>query len=280
MTLLNLPVLPNGGLFLVARRVGQRGQALTEFLVAAVALIPLLLLIPVIAKYQDIGNSVQAASRYVAFDAMTRNDSVNSWKPEAQLAAEVRRRFFSNIDAPIKTGDVAGNFKAHQNLFWRDPNDAPLIADLNSDVTVSFGASRAGTHGGGFSAASDGDIFVLHPQLGLPAKGIYTANVSVNLANLPTGLKFYAPFDQINLAIGRSTSLAIDAWTAKNPSQVESKIAASPVIFPVGNLAAVSPVVDAAVSIIDLPGGISGPRLGQLDFWRDVVPEDRLRSRN
>lgn len=269
-------VLPNDSRFRLAKHVRQRGQALTEFLVAAVALIPLLLLTPVIAKYQDIGSSTQAASRYVAFDAMTRNDSVSSWKPEAQLADEVRRRFFSNIDAPIKTNDVAGNFKAHQNLFWRDPRDAPLIADFNSDVTVSFGASRAGTHGGGFSAASDGAIFVLHDQLGLPAKGIYTANVSVKVANLPAGLKFYTPFDQINLSIGRSTSVAIDAWTAKNPSQVESKIAASPVIFPVGNLAAVSPVVDAAVGIIDLPGGISGPQLGRLEFWRDVVPRDRL----
>lgn len=280
MTQPDVPLVPNSSHLPVPRRSLQRGQALTEFLVAAVALIPLLLLIPVIAKYQDIGNSTQAASRYVAFDAMTRNDSVSSWKAEAQVAAEVRRRFFSNIDAPIKTNDVAGNFKAHQNLFWRDPKDAPLIADLNSDVAVSYGTSRAGTHDGGFSAASDGAIFVLHDQLGLPARGIYTANVSVNVANLPEGLKFYAPFDQINLFIGRSTSVAIDAWTAKSPSQVESKIAASPVLFPVGTLAAFSPVVDVAVSIIDIPGGISGPKLGQLDFWRDVVPEDRLRSRN
>ena len=43
---------------------------------------------------------------------------------------------------------------------------------------------------------------------------------------------------------------------------------------------AVAPAVDAAVSIIDLPGRLSGPKLGKLDFWRDVVPEDRLRSGN
>jgi hypothetical protein len=95
----------------------QHGQALTEFLVVALAVIPLFLLIPVIAKYQDINNATQMASRYVAFDAMTRNDTVSSgWKPVDQLAAEVRRRFFSNPDAPIKTDDVAGNFKANQNL--------------------------------------------------------------------------------------------------------------------------------------------------------------------
>jgi hypothetical protein len=261
-----------------ARR--QHGQALTEFLVAAVAVIPLFLLIPLIAKYQDISSATQVASRYLAFDAMTRNDSVSTWKPEDQLAAEVSRRFFSNPDAPIKTDDVAGNFKAHQNLFWRGPTDEPLIKDINSDVKVSFGLGNATTHDGGFSSASDGAPFVLRSQLDLGARGIYTANVSVKLANLPAGLKFYEPFDKIDLSIARGTSVAIDAWTARNPAQVESRIAANPAIFPTGQLAAISSTVDAAISLIDLPGGISGPKLGQLDFWRDVVPEDRLRSGN
>jgi hypothetical protein len=258
----------------------QRGQALTEFLVAAVAVIPLFLLIPVIAKYQGISSATQMASRYVAFDAMTRNDSVSTWKPEDQLASEVSRRFFSNPDAPIKTGDVAGNFKANQNLFWRGPRDEPLIKDLNSDVKVSFGPGNSATHDGGFTTASDGKPFVLASQLDLRARGIYTANVSVRLANLPAGLKFYEPFDKIDMSIARGTSVAIDAWTAQGPAQIESRIAANPAIFPAGQLAAISPIVDAAVSLIDLPGGISGPKLGQLEFWRDVVPQDRLRSGN
>lgn len=259
-------------------RIKQRGQALTEFLVAAVAVIPLFLLIPVIAKYQDIGNVTQVASRYAAFQAMTRNDSVSSWQPEDELAREVSRRFFSNPDAPIKSLDAAGNFKAHQNLFWRTPDDKPLIADLNQDVNLSFGHHRGATHADGLSSASDGKPFVLRSQLGLPAKGIYTANVSVKLANLPAGLKFYEPFDAIDLTIARGTSVAIDAWTARDPAHVESRIAASAELFPAAKLAAVSPVVDASVSLIDLPGGFSGPKLGQLQFWRDVVPEDRLRS--
>lgn len=257
-----------------------RGQALTEFLVIALALVPLFLLIPVIAKYQDINHATQMASRYVAFEAMTRNDSVSSWKPEEQLASEVRRRFFGNADAPIKTNDVAGNFMAHQNLFWRDPQGNALVRDFNSDVTVSFGFSNEATHNGAFSEASDGTPFLLRNELDLRARGVYTANVAVKLANLPGGVKFYEPFDKINLAITRSTSIAIDPWTAKDPQQVESKIASSAKVFPVGPLAAVSPVVDVAVTVIDLPGGLSGPRLGKLDFWRDVVPQDRLRSAN
>ena len=258
----------------------QQGQALVEFLAISVAMVPLFLLIPVIAKYQDISYSTQMASRYVAFDAMNRNDSMGTWKPENQLADEVRRRFFSNSDAPIKTNDVAGDFPANRNLFWSDPNGAPLIGHFNSDVHISFGFGNNPNHSGGFSSTSDGVPFVVHDQLGLKAQGIYTANVSVTLANLPGGLQFYKPFDQINLAIARSTSLIFDPWAAKNPQQVESRIGSDPTIFPAASLQAVSPIVDAAVTVIDAPGAISGPKLGRLDFWRDVVPEDRLRPSN
>lgn len=258
----------------------QHGQALTEFLVLSVAMVPLFLLMPVIAKYQDISHSTQMASRYVAFDATNRNDSMGTWKPESQLADEVRRRFFSNSDAPIKTHDVAGNFSANRNLFWSDPNGGPLIQNFNNDVQVSFGFGNSPNHIGAFSGTADATPFVLHSQLGLQARGIYTANVAVTLANLPGGLRFYEPFDQINLSIARSTSLVFDPWSARNPQQVESRIGGNPAIFPAGSLQAVSPIVDAAVTLIDLPGGLSGPKLGKLDFWRDVVPEDRLRANN
>ena len=256
----------------------QRGQALTEFLVAAVALVPLFLLMPLIAKYQDIAHATQLASRYVAFDAFARNDSVGTAKPESQLADEIRRRFFGNAEAPIKTDDVAGNFLAHQNLFWRGPSNAALIRDFGTDVRISFGAGNSPAHDAGFEPASDGMTFILRNQLALRARGVYRANVSVALANLPAGLKFFEPFDRINLDIGRSTSVAIDPWAARDPSQVEAKIARHPEVFLAGRLAALTPAVDAAVLAVDAPARLTGPLLGRLDFWRDVVPNDRLKA--
>ena len=71
-----------------ARAAGSHaGQALTEFLVVSLVLIPLFLLIPMIGKYQDISHATQLASRYAAFDAVLRNDSENAWKTPALLAA-------------------------------------------------------------------------------------------------------------------------------------------------------------------------------------------------
>ena len=95
-----------------------------------------------------------------------------------------------------------------------------------------------------FRASSDGFTFS-------EDDGIYTAHVSVKLANVPSGLKFYEPFDKLDLTMTRSTSIAIGPWTAKDPAQVESKIAGSAAFFPAGKLAEVSPLVDAAVTIIE-----------------------------
>lgn len=254
----------------------SRGQALTEFLVLALALVPLFLLIPLLAKYQDISYAVQMASRYVAFEATIRNEAHGTYKSPEQLAGEVRRRFFGNADAPVKTGDTAGNFLAHQNLFWRQPGGASLIANIDTDVAVSFGPNRALAHNAAFSPAGDGVPFkIIAARLGLAAKGIYTGHVTVKLANLPAGLRAYEPFDNINLAVTRRTSVVIDGWQAKDPHQVESRID-TPSLVPGTALRGVAPLVDATVTVVE-GGQVNGPRLGKLDFWRDVVPPDRLK---
>jgi hypothetical protein len=254
----------------------RRGQALTEFLVLAIVLIPLFLLVPIVAKYQDIAHATQMASRYVAFDAFTRNDSTGTWKPEAELAEEVRRRFFSNTDAPVKTHDAAGNFKAHQNLFWRNPDDTPMLADFNRDVSISFGPANGASHDDGFTAIENDEAFLpLASQFALRNRGIYNANVSVSVANIPASLSAYRPFDRLDLRMHRSTSVLFDSWSAKGPVQTEQRFGASPEIFPAGTLASVNSAVGAAVIAIDA-GLVTPPRLGQLDFWRDIVPDDRL----
>jgi len=263
----------------------QQGQALTEFLVLAMVLLPLYLLIPMLAKYADIANQTAMASRYVAFEAMTRNDSNNSWKPPEELAGDVRRRFLGNADAPVKTGDAAGNFLAHQNLFWRGPGGGALIANFDTDVGVSFGPDHKPAHSDAFSAASDGAPFNgvagsssgprTAAALGLNERGIYTGNVTVRLANVPEGLKSLEPFDKIDLAVTRHTSLLIDSWQAKSPAQVRSRIDSEKLV-PATALRDVAKVVDASVTLAE-GGQLRGPKLGQLDFWSDVVPADRLK---
>jgi hypothetical protein len=258
----------------------QRGQALTEFLVVALAIIPLMLLIPMIAKYQDVSNSTQLASRYVAFEATQFNDTVNAFKSEADLANEVRRRFYSNTDAPIKTGDVAGDFKAHQNLFWRDPKGGTLLKPFD-EITVSFGTDTKTTHQEGFKSISNESISFgtssVPSMMGLGSRGVYRANVSVPLVNLPEGIKSFEPFDKINLSMTRQTSIAFDHWAARSPQQTEARFGR---LAPISSaLQNIEPAIDVAVTLLDkLPGegGVTPPRFGRLERWRDFIQEDRV----
>lgn len=261
------------------------GQALTEFLVVALALVPLFLLVPLIAKYQDIAHQTQMASRYIAFDAAARNEWENTWKDPAQLAAEVRRRFFSNPDAPIKTDDTAGNFDAHRNLFWRGPTNEPLIADFDSDVAISFGTNASGAQAAGFNASKDGDPFNkvaatgiethIADQLSLRAAGIFSGNVSVTLANTPAFLKSYQPFDKINLVVSRHTSVVVNGWDAESPGNVVARIDSN-VLVPGTQLGQIASSAGGLITPFEA-GQVQPPKLGQLDFWQDVLPADRLK---
>lgn len=266
-----------------------RGQALTEFIVLALGLVPLFLLIPAIAKYQDIAHAVQLASRYVAFAATTRNDTANTWKPPRELAQEVQRRFFSNPDAPIKANDAAGDFKAHQNMFWRNHEGEALIDNFNRDVRVTFGSGAGMNHDAGYSSASDGEPFKgatgVSDSLGLSAPGIYRANVDVVLADFSQqeggNAKTFEQFKGLNLKMRRQTSLLLDPWSAMSPQQVEERINQIE-LFPGKILAPAAPLVNAAVAIVELPSClkghcIPGPKLGELEFWSDIVPSDRLK---
>ena len=257
----------------------HRGQALTEFLVLAVALVPMFLLVPMIAKYQDLSHATQLASRYAAFDAINRGGLAgdNDWTPPAELADEVRRRFYSNSDAPIKSGDVAGDFDANRNLFWRDPYGNPLIRKFN-DVALSFGTGAA-TQAGGFSAASDATLFNKIPlananHIGLASPGIYTANVSVALANLPAGIRSIEPFDKLDLTIQRRTSLLFDSWSSTTTARTEARVAK---LAPANSLLmTIDPLIKLAIGFVDLTE-VEAPRFGELSMWRDAVPADRLK---
>lgn len=254
------------------RRKPQEGQALTEFLVVALAIIPLFLLIPMIAKYQDIGHATQMASRYAAFDATINNPSTTAMKDPAVLTQEVKRRFFSNIDAPIKTNDAAGNFRAHQNAFWRTPNNQPLIADIHT-VAVNLATADSGGRGMDLLNAAGRGLPPLTPGFGLPSSPLYRSNVGVPLVNLPAGIKSYEPFDRLNLRIERSTTVLVDGWSARSVEQARERTERSlPVTQALGIFSRVS---DTTIQLLER-GEIRGPRIGQLERYQDIVPADRL----
>ena len=233
----------------------QRGQATTEFVVVALALVPLFLLVVHVGKTIDLLHAAEGASRYAAFEAVVRH-SGNGWKSDASLAAEVRRRFFSHPDAPLKTSDVAGDFTAHRNPLWSDAGGRPFLPRLDDDVGVALHIDAFDTiPAAGFAGA-----------LGLSLENFATATVTVRPASVPR----LAPFDTLRLSIARRTVLLADTWTAHDAAQVRARIESAPSLYPVAPWRALVDVAGA------LPALVFDPPLRAGDFDWDVVPCDRM----
>ena len=110
--------------------------------------------------------------------------------------------------------------------------------------------------------------------------------MSVTLANLSTDLvgptKSYDMFKDINLTMTRHTNLVIDSWGARGPGQVMDKLD-NVVVYPASQLGVLRALTHVGVAFMESPRYLPGvclncgPKIGQLDYWSDDVPNDRLR---
>ena len=241
------------------RRSGQRGQSTVEFVVLALVLVPLLLIVPLIGKYMDIAQTTAVASRYVAFEGAVRHSSSNDgWKTDSELALEIRRRFFSNSDAFIKTNDVAGDFNANRNTLWFDHHGKPLLPEFSKNVTVLTTRDALTQPFGAFYAGS----------FNLPYDNLYTGQVQTKIADIE-GL---APFDTLGLSVSRSTTLLADAWASSGPTSVRDKVKGATTAFPYRYLEVAAAPLVPFISMLE-PNS-RPPDIGAVD--PDKVPADRL----
>jgi len=232
----------------------QRGQATTEMVIAALVLVPLMLLVPLLGRVVDLVQATEAASRYAVFEAITHRSGA-AWAGDAALAEDVRRRFFNHPDAPVKTGDVAGDFTAHRNPLWSDHVGRPSLARLGEQVGVATRRDPLDTPAASYAAT-------LH----LAQDNLVSASVTVT----PAGVPELPPFDRTTLRIARRTVLLTDPWTAHGNADVRQRIESAPRLYPV---AAVRGLIDVAGR---LPTLVLDPPLRVGEFDWDVVPCDRL----
>lgn len=244
------------------RPARQRGHSLTEFVVLGLVIVPLFIIVPLLGKYLDLAHTTALASRYVAWEGTVWNDSGPGFKSEGKLAEEVRRRFFSRGEAPIKTDDAAGDFAAHRNPLWVDHAGNPLLANFSGQVGVTTSLTAVG----GF--VEDPLSRAARRDLGLPDYGLYKGMVTVKPADVPS-LK---PFDSIGLQIDRQNTILVDAWTASGPGKVDSRISS-------GNVLSATPLrvpatFAAPLVLLEL-GRVPLPDIGHVA--PDKVPVDRLK---
>lgn len=241
----------------------QRGQSTVEFVVLSLVMVPLLLIVPLLGKYMDIAQTTAVASRYTAFEGTVRHSSsTDGWKSDAELAQEVRRRFFSNSDAPIKTNDTAGNFNAHRNTLWFDHHGTPLLADFVKNVGVQ---TKKDTLSQPFGA--------LASSFKLPQDNLYTGQVTANIDDI-SNLK---PFDAIGLSVVRHTTVLVDPWAASGPAQVTAKIQGAGMLFPYQPLEVIATPLGILMSnplMAILGTENTPPEVGRVN--PDQVPADRV----
>jgi hypothetical protein len=249
---------------MITKYLRQQGQSTTEFIVVSLVLVPIMIIVPLLGKYMDIAQTATVAGRYVAFEGAVHNTS-NGWKTDATLADEVRRRFFSNTDAPIKTSDTAGNFTANRNMLWADSRGGYLLPNLNNNIGVitikeSLQRPYLTPYAGSFNLSRD---------------NLYTGTVNVSVANVASSGSPYgiAPFDHINLAISRHTVVLVDGWAAKSVGDVQSKVQDATLAFPYDvPLKPTASLLNLALSVFE--PSTKSPDIGRVD--PNVVPANRV----
>ena len=256
----------------------QSGNAVTEFMAMFAVLAPLFILIPALGRISDMNQSSIEASRYLAWE---RTVASSGQKSDGQLATEVRRRYFSNIDAFIKTNDTAQDQDGYRVQSWHDHSGKWMLRKFD-DVTV--GTQNSETPGAAAQAVA-GAMSTFITLLGkfntsadfdLDSKGLYRAEVNVNVGSInipPFNQGTDCANQQTNetfLCLRRHNVILADTWSASDPAHTERRVKA---LVPAGIFDKVSKLTDAISAI---------PFLQEFDGFKpgfvvpDVIPADRL----
>lgn len=208
----------------------QGGQALTEFVVVGLfVLVPLFLIIPVVAKLISQKQDVEVAARYAAWERTvwyqdTGSANLSGYhgyipiKSDAQVAREIDSRLFARDIQPI-TSD--GDVDYQLDPFSRRQNGQlnPLLQQNTQagNKTAYYTAQTASQSSlPGFLAGLTNDFFDAVggvTRFKLNTKGLFDAQVSVNIANL-TGVFGLNNVNLDNLALSAHNVLFAESWAA------------------------------------------------------------------
>jgi len=244
---------------LPARR--SRGQSLTEMVVLMIVLLPLFLIVPLIGKYADIAHQTTNAARYGAFEITVNGPFAT--KDTATVQSEIQRRFFTTWDAPIKTGDVAGNTPNYRNPLWVDYRADQLIANVQTDVVHTRTVQDSPVPVG-----SNLPVAPSYSDFGLPVGNFYTSRVSTKPA-VPARLTNWTGID---LTMNRQAGIITDTWAASGSAQVSSRVngMGSAWSWPMDALKLAGTIFTPPVELLLDPA----PSFGNPD--PNIVPCDRL----
>lgn len=289
----------------------QQGQALVEVTVLAAALVPFLLAVPLIAKYQDIRHAAVAAARTAAFECSVRPDTCAAPAAEAAASADIRRRHFASHDRDLLSNDAPDDAgpPEQRNRFWVDRRGAPLLARFG-DVRLGVSTASSDAIAGTVAGWTGGVVPAGPASFGLAAQeGLVTARVQATVSTGHRLADWLARPEGLQLDLSARAAVLVDAWnapsaTGPDPRSFESRVAqgrrlpglgavagqlaSAAGLAPAGSIGAAGAGAEGLVDALYAPirGLITGPLLapvepsGRLFRYHEIdveqVPADRL----
>jgi hypothetical protein len=266
-----------------------RGQALVEFLVAMMVLIPLFFGMGWVAKILDIQAATHQAARDLAFECAQIGASCPSMVVPTLMQPVLQRRHFSD-QSPERDGAAS---KARLPVFWQDRRGAPLLEHFD-DVAISlerqhFNSPLAFARGQE-AQALPGAVSLLS-DLGGPGRfeldiqgGLFRAQVQTAIARGASRTGWLSELTAMPIQAHSRVAILVDSWSASRPygplaDSVETRVRAGmrlPTVVERSLNAAWLPVRGVLVVADWLGLESRGGDLRWHEVDVDLLPPDRL----
>ncbi|MBC7917746.1 MAG: hypothetical protein H7Y28_08050 [Rhodoferax sp.] len=264
----------------------QRGQALTEFIVvAALFLVPLYLLIPVLGKYIDMKGAAVQGARYAAWERTVYfggATSTDSWpgidKTDAAIQNEVRKRVISHGTGIANDDGSVGGWGANgYRVMWRNRDGTVMLPAYNKVANAREQTESPGYANMALKVAVKVADALGPFQLELDG-GLHAADVSVNASILPINFSWDGnvskAFNPGPLGFSDHSVVLVNTWSANGRDHVKKQTQG---LTPTGVFQTTAGEV--ILTLVKAAIGIAMPEIWFLELGKiepDVVPEDRL----
>ena len=222
----------------------QQGQALIESVIGiSYVVIPLLILLPFMAKMGVVKHKAQQASHYSAWERTVwkerrpsrlprRTGLYLAQKSELDTAKQIPWRFYQHDGNKLTSRTTAQwdwNSKVHPTLkhqVRQNQNAETMLKSNQQNPTDSNELDRfTRTHSGGRLPGTIGSAvgraigLLSFTGFSLERDQFYRTNISANIENL-----YLAPFDNINLNFQSNSALLASGWNAAGPYHVKNRV--------------------------------------------------------
>lgn len=223
----------------------ERGTAITEVIVALLALSPFLIGIPLLGKQLDIKHKNQDATRYAVWERTVWRSGGANRKDGVDITLEARDRVLGDPRAAIVAAPTLRNEGITENRLWRDMANERLLDYRNNSaqpvdvdqrstrepVEVGYLFVPAFTYGGGVISTA-ASVLRVH-ELGMDARTFANAESRVSLrpvlqarARTPLSLRRADPNSTNEPALVQRAGGAIlsDTWSSRDEAEFGRRV--------------------------------------------------------